>query len=197
MDVHVERQYINELVLQADFAIFSVKQATYALANAPQPLFFRELHGFLSHAAAISRLLWPPRERDAQARARADARGEYLRTVLNVDDTHVLHNRALRNHLEHFDVRLDTWAQETTHGAMIDMNVGPIAMFLGGPGIGPGDLVRNFDPSTRVFSFRGDEFNVQDLVTGVELVRAAAIQRAQALAELEAQASAAAAATGE
>jgi hypothetical protein len=192
MDVHIEQQYIGELVRQADFAIFSVKQAEYALANAPQPLFFRELHAFLSHGAAISRLLWPPRDRDAKVRARADARGEHLRSVLNVDDTHVLHNRALRNHLEHFDVRLDTWAQETTHGAMIDMNIGPVALFVGGPGVGPGDFVRNYDPSTKVFSFRGDEFNVQELVDGVERVRAVAMQRAQTLVEREAQALAAA-----
>lgn len=180
MDSHVEEQYLRELLLQADYALVSVQQANAVLEAGPQPLFFRELHAFLSHAAAISRLLWPPRDRGRPA-----GRAEHLRQVLGIGDGHALERRNLRDHLEHFDERLDTWAQETSHGAVIDMNVGPVALIVGGPAVGAGDFIRNFDPQTKIFTFRGDAFNVQQLVDAVGSVRVAAAQRVQRLSKLQ------------
>jgi hypothetical protein len=56
----------------------------------------------LQMAANVSRLFWPPREK-------SKARGEHLRALTGLPETHGLSDRKLRNHIEHFDERLDAW----------------------------------------------------------------------------------------
>ena len=168
-----ERAYLRELLIQAEYALLGVQRMNELLQQDAPVLFFREAQGVLSHAAAISRLLWPPRNKDERARTR----GEHLRSVLQVPDDHALQARTLRDHLEHFDERLDQWTQETTHGTIVDLCIGPASSFVGGASVGRGDFLRVYEPDRNVFTFRGDEFNIQELVTGIESLRGAAVER--------------------
>lgn len=56
----------------------------------------------LQMAANVSRLFWPPRKGNT-------ARGDHLRSLTGLSDTHGLSDRTLRNHIEHLDERLDAW----------------------------------------------------------------------------------------
>jgi hypothetical protein len=86
---------------------------------------FRTIHSFLTHLSNVSRLIWPPssfkkdcycNKQKAQgmkcghclARFRAETIQEEL--VLQ-NSEHPLKDRSLRDHLEHFDERLDSWQQ--------------------------------------------------------------------------------------
>lgn len=86
----------------------------------------------------------------------------------------------MRDHHEHFDERLDRWSQETTHGAIIDLHIGPTSI-IGGPAVGRGDFLRVYEPDRNVFTFRGEEFDIQELVTGLGGLRASVLQRMNAL----------------
>jgi hypothetical protein len=55
----------------------------------------------LHFSANVSKVFWPQKK--------AEGRGEKLRRLTGLPDQHVLSDRRLRNHIEHFDERLDIW----------------------------------------------------------------------------------------
>jgi hypothetical protein len=65
-------------------------------------LFWMSLQTFLTFAGNVSKLLWPVKK--------ANKRGADLRRELGVDGL-ALECRELRNHLEHFDERIDVWLE--------------------------------------------------------------------------------------
>jgi uncharacterized protein YcaQ len=177
MREHVEQVYLREILIQADYAILAVQRMNQLLQDGAPDLFFKEAQALLAHAAAISRILWPPR---ASKDRRASARGTHLRDVLGIAEDHPLRTRTLRDHLEHFDERLDQWAEQSAHGGLVDRIIGPVTV-IRGPSIGRRDFLRAYDPKPKVFTFRGDEFDIQKLVAGVEEVKNAATRRAHVL----------------
>lgn len=186
MDSQVEKRYLSELLIQSEYALEAVVRMNRALADHGTGEFFYEAQSFVAHAAAMSRILWPPWVRDNARRERAEGRGVHLRRLLGIGDEHPLRKRSLRDHLEHFDERLDAWAEESAYHAVIDLHIGPISV-IGGIAVTSGDFLRAYDPSRKVFMFRGEDFDVQAMVSGVEVVRAAAIQRSGHLERQAAQ----------
>lgn len=181
MQPSFEEAYLAEIVLQADYAVLSAQQVNKLVQDQAYPVFvFREMYALLSHAAGVSRILWPPWIRDADRREVARLRGEHLRQALGISDDHPLRVRVLRDHLEHFDEHLDRWSQETTHGGIVDLHIGPTS-FISGEAIGRGDFLRVYEPERKVFTFRGDEFDIQQLVSATEEVKTAAIERVRVL----------------
>jgi hypothetical protein len=73
----------------------------------------------LGHTAAISRYFWPVRKG-----ALHEERGRQLRTVYGVDDTSPLHNRDVRNAIEHFDERLDVFMESFPTGTIYPSYIG-------------------------------------------------------------------------
>ncbi len=73
--------------------------------------FWYSAQGFLLAVAKISRTLWPA-ERDHRAgRSSPSSRGIELRKHLGLPARSPLTDRAVRNQFEHFDERLDLWAE--------------------------------------------------------------------------------------
>ena len=112
----------------------------------------------------------------------AKKRGAHLRQVLKVDDAHVLRTRTLRDHFEHFDERLDEWAETSPNRNIVDNMIGPRAA-IGGDAIKDQDIIRMFDPATKLLVFRGERFDIQGLVNGLTDVQSKVTER---LAQLEA-----------
>ena len=63
---------------------------------------FNHIRLALQFAANLSKIFWPHH--------RAKERGVWLRELTRLPDRHPLSDRRLRNHIEHFDERLDDWA---------------------------------------------------------------------------------------
>ena len=114
--------YLQEVKTQCSSVLFALEQFNKRLQeftqpgkledrNTPSSEVFRALHSILTHAANVSRLLFPNRKRDEYAQQR----GKKLRDVLGVDDDSPIADRSLRNHLEHYDERLDQWAQSSQY----------------------------------------------------------------------------------
>lgn len=132
----------------------------------------RHVHSLLTQAGNISKLLWPTKPRrdrnesneDYRARCKQTSdRGDDLRRSLNIPEQHPLKDRTLRNNLEHFDERLDSWVRISENHNVIEL-VGPASAVAGAD---VGDVIA-YDPATGVYFFRGDEFSVQTLVIAVE-----------------------------
>ena len=138
--------------------------------------FFRELNNLLQYASSVSRLFWPPISKDKSATKRSKARGDYLRNVLNMNDGHILHKRTFRDHLAHYDERLDDWAETSAHKAFVDNNIGPPSAFSG-DAINDKDIMRHYDPHSNKFFFRGEFLNIRELIDGVTEVHNTAVSR--------------------
>ena len=130
--------------------------------------FFRDMHSMLTHVGVISKLIWPIKNRADTQRIR----GEALRTRLELPlENHMLHKRFLRDDLEHFDERLDRWADQQK----ILQQAGDRASDYWQDCIGPWAVVhqqyraaehnvmRHYDPDTHTYRFQGRALNVQEL----------------------------------
>ena len=113
------------------------------------------------HAAALSRYFWPVRRGEPQA-----SRAARLRAGLGVSDGNCLRNRDLRNHLEHFDERLDVFCQELVAGAILPTYVGPI----GGDAEVPTYQFRAYYTDVGVFEVLGRRFELQPLLDEIQVV---------------------------
>lgn len=58
----------------------------------------------LHHSGSVSRIFWPPRNKD---------RGDHLRELIKIDPDHPLNSRKLRDNIEHIDERLDDWTENS------------------------------------------------------------------------------------
>ena len=188
MDTFLQRVYVGEIKTQCEFALSAASHLTHALQNLNtdshpperRQFFhrevFRQIHSFLTHTSNVSRLFWPPVP--AQRRNETDAayasrlsnfdrvqRAEKLRALYEIEDTSPLRNRALRDHLEHFDERLDEWRRTSTHRNIANDLIGPKNMIVG---LADTDMMRWFDPSDRLFRFRGEEYDLQGLASQID-----------------------------
>jgi hypothetical protein len=181
MDEFIESIYLRELIAQCEFGVGSVQRMNKVLENHGSPSeFFREAGDFLQHSSAVSRLLWPPGSNNRSIKKRAKKRGAHLLNSLEIDDTHSLKERTLRDHFEHFDERLDDWAETSPHKNMVDNMIGSRSA-IGGDSIKDQDIMRLFDPATKILIFRGERFDVQALVNGLIDVQAKAMKRIEIL----------------
>lgn len=159
--------FINEVKLQSDMALFAYKEFEEALKKTiipdiPTVFFF--IHSFLIHAANVSKLFWPNEKRDVQIYKRGEALLKELEITKRLD----LSSRRLRNHLEHYDERLEKWAvcSKSLH---VDMNIMPKGS-IKGSGINESNFLRNLDQTKLIFSFQDDEYSLKVLADEVKLV---------------------------
>lgn len=109
-------------------------------------------------SAALSRYLWPSRTQTIHAE-----RGARLRGSLGVAEDSPLRDRELRNHLEHFDERLDQFCQALQAGVILPTYVGPIHTDDGMPAY----LFRAYYTDVSVFEVLGKRFDIPPLLDEV------------------------------
>ena len=164
MDDKAFQVFRFEISRQCQFADIAWKYISLALRSNDINLLWYSIQSFLGAAANISKILWP------SAKQR-EMRGAELRSQLRVPDGAPLEYRGIRNHFEHFDERLDSWASSPEPGLFVDSNVGPKGAIAG---IDPKDFLRNFDPASYVVSFRDEEYPLRPIEEAIKHLRAAA-----------------------
>jgi hypothetical protein len=112
-------------------------------------------------AAALSRYCWPVRGKEPHA-----ARATRLRGGLGVSDASALKNRDLRNHLEHFDERLDEFCQGLRAGVILPTYVGPLRDEEGLPIL----LFRAYYTDVAVFEVFGNRYSIQPLLDEIHVL---------------------------
>jgi predicted DNA-binding protein YlxM (UPF0122 family) len=157
----LERLFVGEVSLQCQFAAFAYADFRSALAAHEQGRVFFSVHAFLSHAANVSKFFWPSRKA-------SKSRGEFLREELNIDNNSPIRLRNFRNHLEHYDERLEDWASSSQRKNIVDRNIMPRNAISG---IDPEDFHRNLDPQTLKFYFRGEDYDLSAIAEALEQTR--------------------------
>lgn len=128
-------------------------------------------HSFLTHVANISKILWPTKPRAYSepphpvSQKERSERAKALKRVLGVRESSALKQKDFRNHLEHFDERLETWCLK---GAgrnldMIDMNRS--AFGFSSTDLPPIDDIslRNLQWKPLAFAFLGETVNLEKM----------------------------------
>ncbi|MBN8528826.1 MAG: hypothetical protein J0M36_06290 [Caulobacterales bacterium] len=159
MDDFVVNIFLDEIRKQARYANAAIAELDELLesrAGGAQPV-FRALDEFLGDAARIRSMIWPVRKN-------GEARGRILREILKLSDDNPLADVTLRNHLEHFDERLDQWAEESKNRIFVDSNIGTR---LNLP-FQKGETLRHYVPDERVYIFRGDEFAIGMIIAALD-----------------------------
>ncbi len=189
MDEHTRDVYLLEAVTQCKFAmnalrglnnvlprfILAAQGQEYDLRQTLHDEIFRSIHSFLTHASNVSRLFWPAPPRrgkredlavyEARCAARPSiSRAAALRSAIGLDIEHVLKSRKLRDHLEHFDDRLDNWAKTSRNKTYVQDLIGGESSVTG---VDSEDMMRWFDPGTHEVRFRGEVYSIPELAHGI------------------------------
>jgi hypothetical protein len=127
---------------------------THALARNSAGECWLFLDTLVLAAGNISKILWP-------ARSKSKQRGRDLRDMLGVSDDSVLCSRDLRDHLEHFDERLERHATENC--TVVDSNIGDLTMVS----VGNALFLRNYDPRKEEVTFLNETYQLAPLVSAV------------------------------
>lgn len=128
---------------------------------------FFYLHAFLTHTATISTMLWPSDQALDKDLERVGPelaehllpvrheRGKRLRKALGIKKSSLLMDGRLRDHLEHYEARVELWAMSAQGGqdmviSAVDANDSSASC----------QATRHFDPITMVFSFQCEQFDL-------------------------------------
>ncbi len=166
MDAQLTHIFLLELQRQARFGLMAGHDLNQALAALDLDRLWYSVQSLLVAAGNVSKLLWP-------SDPKIPDRAATLKQALNVPDDSPLEPRTFRNHFEHFDERLETWATSSDHRNVVDSNVGPPGAIVG---IDPGDFLRNFDPTSGAITFRGDTYDIQPIAQALTEVYDTATQ---------------------
>lgn len=160
-----ELAFLLEVRRQCWFALVAFGEMKASIdRNDPDRLWY-SIQAFLVAAGIASRLLWPGRP---DSKKRAGRR--WLRQMLGVSEESPLADRSFRNHYEHFDERIEQWANETGGRAFIDSHYAAVGAEAAGSGIS----LRSFDPKAWTLVFRGRQVHLLPIVEVLESLRASA-----------------------
>lgn len=106
--------YVGEVEHQIHYAKMCFENYKKARQDGDIPLIFFYVHHFVVHAANIDKLLMPK-----PTNPRMKILGKYF----DLASINLKEFRRLRNHLEHFDERLDNWVLNHEGHTFFDMNL--------------------------------------------------------------------------
>lgn len=164
MDLLLLRLHQKQIAHQCYAALNAVRQADSALDVSDQKIFWMSIQNLLTAAANIAKACWGAGGRLSEQRSE-------LRESLIINDSSPLANTDLRNHLEHYDERLDRWYNNSVARNYADFIIGPRESTI--VGLEETDIFRFFDPKTKEVIFWGERYAMEPLIT--ELYRIASI----------------------
>jgi hypothetical protein len=131
-------------------------------AYAHQQQIFSDLHSAVAFAGNVAKML-APREKEPVAKARAQARADRIKHLLNLrppSDPVVHHALLVRDALEHIDARLDVWALRSINSNLLIHGIMPQRSLAH---VDVRDLFTRFDTDTGDFSVQKESVNLDAL----------------------------------
>ena len=147
--------YIIEAQTQIEFAKSSWARFLESERHGDTVLdIFLHLHHFLIHAASVDKILEP---------AQDSVRYRILAGHVDLSSIDLKPFRKLRNHLEHFDDRLDRWVSEYNGEPFFDMN-----LVTGTKGFPKKAYLRALDGHT--YKFHGEDYDLDKLYAALVVI---------------------------
>lgn len=126
IDSFLESAFL-EIEDQCNMAIAAFNYLKGSLHTMDRNLIWGLTEIILTSSANISRIFWPgpPRTKEfGVTKQEVDDRASYLKSILNIDDKLTLSDRDLRDHFEHYDERLQSWAKKSKNRILLRRNIG-------------------------------------------------------------------------
>jgi hypothetical protein len=161
MKALAELVFIGEIMKQAKIAQRAAERLQATTDHLDELEVWCSIQSILVAAGNISKILWPSRKSSA-------ARGERLRTLLNVDDRNLLSDRKFRNHFEHYDERIEDWFEENRSAVYMDSSIDSFESIWGR---NPANLHRAYNPLTQTLAFRGESMDLAALLNVLDEIR--------------------------
>jgi len=139
--------YIQEAIAQAEYALMAYGEYEKFMDAADTKLVFYHLHHFVLHVTNIDKLIFPKTN---------NFRLEILKSIQEKVKIETSSIRKLRNHLEHFDERLDNYVKNYKGQAFFDCNI-----VTGCKGFPEKDFLRAIDGKT--YKFYGENFDLTEI----------------------------------
>ncbi|MFA4743669.1 hypothetical protein, partial [Vibrio vulnificus] len=129
---------------------------------APEEL-FQELQNIVQQAASISKYFWSIRKGTKGVHKK---RSRKLRQSLRISEDSALKSRELRDHLEHFDEKLDCYLTQNHVGQFIPLDIAaePPKSDV------PLHIFRGFYINPRIFVLLGNRYELTPIVAELEFV---------------------------
>lgn len=159
MDTFLLRVHQQQIVHQCHAALQGAEQADAGLKANNQETFWAGIQNLLTASANIAKACWGAGGKLAQQR-------QPLRESLGVADDSPLAVTDLRNHLEHYDERLDHWFATSARRNHVDFIIGPAEGTIGG--VDDTDIFRHFDPASGHVIFWGEHYPMRELATAIQ-----------------------------
>lgn len=168
---YYEAFYIHSIHYAADRASLAFERYKVAVADRDDPAMIVALvQEALTHAAALSRFFWPsPRKGDQLA----PARGKKLRQAFGLEDSSPLSSREVRNAIEHFDERLDSFLLPERFGYFFP------TPRIGSHGLADeitGNIFKLVDPESEIFVLLGEKYEFGPIRKAVFDIYAKAVE---------------------
>jgi hypothetical protein len=163
MDERVEDAFLTQTFVQCEIALTFASDIKHAVLEKEDLRIWCAIQGFLASTANISKMLWPSR----RGKTEAMDRGERLRALLSVSDIEILKDRKFRDHFEHFDERLDAWAEghSISRTGLLDgwIAYSKVNFDMEKPG-----LLRIFHAPDLTVTFCGERYPLEPVIEAIE-----------------------------
>jgi len=156
MDTFLLRVFQRQIATQCFAAMTAAQQAQVSMGNS-QDMFWAQIQACLTAVANISKALYGQGGKYEKER-------EPLRASLGITEPNSLRATTMRNHLDHFDERLDEWYATSVQHNYLDYMIGPPNMVAGVADI---DMFRVFDPTTGDIVFWGKQYPLRAIMDEV------------------------------
>ncbi len=161
MKALAELVFIGEIVMQSKIAERAAERLPSTTDHFDSLEVWCSIQSILVAAANVSKILWPQRKMSV-------ARGEMLRTLLNIDDSNLLFDRKLRNHFEHYDERIEKWFEKNCSAVYMDPIIDSFESVWGRNTV---SRHRVYDPMTQILTFRGESVDLAAILKALEEIR--------------------------
>jgi hypothetical protein len=139
--------YIQEAIAQSEYALLAYREYEKSMSAGDTKLVFYHLHHFVLHVTNIDKLIFPKGN---------SSRLEILQATQEKITIEIASIRRLRNHLEHFDERLDNYVKNYKGQAFFDCNI-----VTGCKGFPEKDFLRAINGNT--YKFYGENFDLTEI----------------------------------
>ncbi len=150
-----EMVLIGEIVLQSKIAFRAAERLQDTSDKSDQVEVWCSIQSILCAAGNISKILKPIYKDNK-------SRGERLRQLLKVEDSNPLLDRTFRNHLEHYDDRIEEYFGNNLQGVYIDLAMNPS---LSGRAL---NSHRGYNSLNNTLLFRGEVLDLNEVLKAIE-----------------------------
>lgn len=168
---HCEAFYIMSMIFNCDSALDSLdvvdaifeemhKNEDLTVLNDYTDDILNNLQNIVGQGASLSRFFWPARCGKTNEH---ELRAKRLREAFGIDDSSPLKNRDLRNAIEHYDEKLDTYLKGRVIGNILPKYIGPEPERHGVPH----HFFRAYFVDKAVFEILGHRLNIEPLVNEI------------------------------